>query len=333
MGTIDQITYRARAGGGRGADTAATSIADKAQLDRWQRVLEPLVVAGRPLGRAYLNFGTQAALVRWYAEAGSRADWQYALALIDQSDTLTAGYALELPDLGPDELSQSGGQAQLWRTEHGPGHDAIAAKARSADAVALLTPLLAHGLNEVRQVNMPWTERSLPEAVMWALAGILDMIADRRPLSFHTYERAGSRIPAADGLFVSFRPDVTAVPPPDPGLRALAALLVALYTAGPAVLRRALSDLGPLPDDHASKISRLFELRPSTQTETTHTGETRNVQPARTDSDQAVMCPMCLHEIQDWGRLNYWHWDVTSDTYVPLVLPPELNEAQRGQRL
>src|SRR6516225_820201 len=113
MSTIDQITYRARNGSAGIIYEAATSIRDQPGSERWLRRLEPWLRAGRPYGRAYLDFGSQAAFIRWYAEAGSRFDWQYALVLVGQSTMLTGTYALELADPDLRTLSEDGGQFPL----------------------------------------------------------------------------------------------------------------------------------------------------------------------------------------------------------------------------
>ena len=76
MDAIDQITYRARNGSAGVIYEAATSIKENRDRERWQRRLEPMLRIGRPPARAYLNFGTRAAFIRWYAESGSHFDWQ-----------------------------------------------------------------------------------------------------------------------------------------------------------------------------------------------------------------------------------------------------------------
>jgi Double-GTPase 2 len=360
MGTIDQITYRARGGSAGVIYEAATSLRDKAEIERWQRRLEPLLRVGRPPGRAYLNFGTQAACIRWYAESASHFDWQYALVMVAQPDVLTGDYALELPDLDLPELYQGGGQVTLLRTEHGRGHDTIEARACSADAIQLLIPLLAHALRGERRVTMPWTEPSLPEAALWGLVSILEMIGDTRPVSFHTYVASSSRDSDTPGLFVSFRPDAKAVLPPDPGYWELAADLAARFADGPAALRQTLAQSGMLePADDADRISRLLSLWPRAQAGSTYTGGTTTVtasfdDPApvsfteaapssgtgwrgrHTGQDtpgQVVLCPMCLHEIQDWNTLDYWRWDAAQEAYVELPVQPDLSDTQQEHYL
>ena len=112
---------------------------------------------------------------------------------------------------------------------------------------------------------MPWTEPSLPEAVMWGLVSILGMIGDTRPVSFLTYATrpAGTRTPPGCSSRSARRRPVL---PPDPGFAALAADLAARFADDPAELRRTLAEHGMLePADHAGRISRLLTLWPRVQ--------------------------------------------------------------------
>ena len=187
--------------------------------------------------------------------------------LVASPEALTGSYALELPDLDLPMLYQGGGQAPLARADRGPGHDAIEARACSADAIQVLIPLLAHALRGERRVTMPWTEPLLPEAVLWGLVSILEMIGDPRPVSFHTHVPSSSRDPDTPGLFVSFRPDAGPVLPPDPGYLQLAARLAGSFADGPAELRQELAQVRMLePADDAGRINRLLSLWPRTQT-------------------------------------------------------------------
>ncbi len=341
MDFIDQITYRARSGSTGAIDEAATSIRDQAQAERWRQRLEPLLRIGRPPGRAYLNFGTQAACIRWYAESTSRFDWQYALVLVAQPYVLTSGYALELPDLDLAELSQGGGQVPLVRT-WGRDHDAIEARACSVYAIQLLIPLLAHALRGERRVTMPWTEPMLPEAVLWGLVSILEMIGDDRPISFQTYLSSSGRDPGTPGLLVSFRPDARTILPPDPGYLKLASGLAAWFADGPDDLRLTLAEYGMLePADDAGRINRLLNLWPRAPAGHAYTGETATVNASFEGSapvtetgapGRGVICPMCLHEIQNWNTLDYWRWDADQEVYVELQVPLGLNETQLEQR-
>lgn len=360
MSAIDQIAYRARNGSTGFIYEVATSLWDKAGSDRWRRRIEPWLRAGRPQGHAYFNFGAQAAFIRWYAEARSHFDWQYALVLVGQSDVLTGSYALELPDSDLPMLSRGGGQVPLVRKKWGPAHDVIKAQARSADAIELLTPLLAHALRGERRVTMPWPGPALPEAVMWGLVSILDMIGDTQPVSFFTRMSASGQDPDTPGLFVTFRPDATTVLPPDPGFEALAGNLADMFANGPDELRQTLAEHGMLePDDQAGRIGRLLNLWPTSQAGYAQTGGTAIVNansesPApvshadaapspgtdrhRRHSTQdtpgpGVICPMCLGEIQNWSTLDYWRWDPGLEAYVELKVPPDLNETQLDRLL
>jgi hypothetical protein len=357
MSTIDQITYRARNGSGGIIYETATSVRDWTTSRRWQRLLEPWLRIGKPPGRAFLDSGTQTAFIRWYATGASNFEWQYALVLVGQSDVLTAGYALELQDPDLPALYRGGGQVPLRRTEQGPGHDAIEARARSRDAIDLLIPLLAHALRGEHRITMPWTEPSLPEAVMWGVASILEMIGDTQPVSFLTYESRVGRDPDTPGLFVSFRPDATTALPPDPGFKALAADLAVRFADDPAELRQVLVQHGILePADRASRIGLLLDLGPRIQADSAQSGGPATVNassdspPPVSDADaapssgaderssrdtpgQAVTCPMCLHEIEDWKSLDYWRWEPAAEKYVELPVPPGLSQTQLEHHL
>jgi Double-GTPase 2 len=264
MKTMDQITYRAPAGStGRIVQTAASTAA--AEADRWRELLEPFLRIGRPMGRGYLDFGSRAAFVRWYADAGSPLDWQYALALVGDRGVLTASYALELPSPDLQMLYSGGGLVPVARTGPGLGRDVIAAKARSADVRHLLIPLLAHVLLDEHRVTMPWTEPSLPEAAMWGVISILEIVGDKQPVSFLTYASGSNWDADLPGTFVSFRPGAALVPP-DSGFTRLAAALVERFADSPDELREAVSRQGVLAaGDRAGRITRLLTLLPRSQ--------------------------------------------------------------------
>jgi len=348
MSTIHQIVFRAPNGSNGTIVPAFSSIKDNANVERWQRRLDPWLRTGNPLGRGYLDFGEQAAFIRWHTDVASRYDWQYALVLIGPPVVLSAGYALELPELTADLLAISpGGRLRsATRTELGPGHDAIMARARSVQAVELLVPLLARVLAGEQSVTMPWTEPSLPEAVMWGLASILSMLGDTRPVSFLTY--ASGRAANASGLFVSFRPGAARLPP-DPGFETVAIGLATRFAEDTAGLRRTLLRHGMLePTDHAGRITRLLNLWP--HIDTAYSGGTHSVNATfegpsptapvpppgskpGTGTNQSVTCPICLHEIDDWDGLQYWRWDAALEAYVELPVSPALNQNQRDRLL
>ena len=254
MRTMDQITYRAPTGGtGMIAQVAAST--GEAEAGRWRQLLEPFLLVGRPLGRGYLDLGSRAAFVRWYAEAGSPPDWQYALALVGDRGVLTASYALELPDLDRQALYSGSGPVPVARTGHGPGRDVIAALARSADARHLLVPLLARVLLDEHRITMPWTEPSLPEAAMWGLMSILEIVGDKQPVSFLTYASDSNWNADFPGTFVSFRPGAALVPP-DSGFTRLATALVERFADSPDELREAVSRQGCWPRLTVRGVSR-----------------------------------------------------------------------------
>lgn len=352
MSAIDLITYRARAEGeGIIIVQMATSIRDQRQADPWQRRLDLWLRAGHPLGSAYLDFGSEAAFIRWQADAGSRlawwqADagsrfgWEYALVLVGQSAALTGTYALELPELDGSGSALGASGAPLAGETPGPRRDAVEERARSADAVRALIPLLAHALQGERRVTMPWPAPGLPDAVMWGLISILRMIGDNRPVSFLTYVSAPSRESDTPGLLVSFRADATAPLPPDQGFAALAADLAHRFADDPADLRRTLTEHG-LPDaaDHNGRISRLLSLPPRSQPRNGHRGGKAKVSatfggwvPRADPVTSAVMCPICLTEIRDWDALGYWRYGSEGD-YEEIRVPPDVNPTQRARYL
>ena len=191
MSTLDQIIYRAPSGARGIILQAAASLQDPGSGDLWLRRLEPWLRAGGPLGRGYLNFGPESALIRWHDNTTSGIAWQFAHAVVGPSDVLTGSYALllrelpaKLPSLPPDDRPLQVVDTDRIHLSH-PG--VIGARSRSKEAIELLVPLLARVLAGEQRVIMPWTEWSLPEAVVWGLVSILDMLGDARPLSYLTY--------------------------------------------------------------------------------------------------------------------------------------------------
>lgn len=266
MRTVDQITYQARTGSNGMIFETATSLHDQAVSDLWWRRLEPWLRIGKPESHAYLNFGTEAAFIRWHAEPTSHYDWEFAHVLAGAADLLTGRYALELVGSDHPMAFRPDAQEPLATAEGGSGRDAMESRARSADATEQLTPLLAHALREERRVTMPWKAPLGPEAVMWGLLSILQMIGETIPVSFLTY-MSSTRVEAdTAGLFVGFRPDLTAVMQPDPGFITLAEALTAKFAEDPGALRELLERQGMLGlPDRASRIKRLLELVPVIQ--------------------------------------------------------------------
>ena len=191
MSTLDQIIYRAPSGARGIILQAAASLQDPGSGDLWLRRLEPWLRAGGPLGRGYLNFGAESALIRWHDNTTSGIAWQFAHAVVGPSAVLTGSYALlvrelptKLPSLPPDDRPLQVVDTDSVQLSH-PG--VIGARARSKEAIELLVPMLARVLAGEQRVVMPWTEWSLPEAVVWGLVSILDMLGDTRPVSYLTY--------------------------------------------------------------------------------------------------------------------------------------------------
>jgi hypothetical protein len=78
MSTLDQIIYRAPSGPRGIILQAAASLQDPGSGDLWLRRLDPWLRAGGPLGRGYLNFGAESALIRWHDNTTSGTAGQAA---------------------------------------------------------------------------------------------------------------------------------------------------------------------------------------------------------------------------------------------------------------
>jgi hypothetical protein len=362
MSSLDQIVYRAPSGAGGIILPVAASFREHAESDRWLERLDPWLRAGGPLGRGYLDFGSVAALIRWKDDATSGYAWQFANVLVGQATTLSGGYALQLPDL-PAELPRLSRNGRLPAvTDTGlsirSAPSAIETRARSADAIELLVPLLSRLLAGEQSVTMPWTAPFIPEAVVWGLVSILPMLGDSRPISFLT--SASGQPTAPPGVFISFSQGVAAQRP-DPGYEQAAIGLATSYADGPVELRRTLLQHGILePADQAGRIARLLDLWPrslppagnayagnayagNAQTRNAHTGGTQTVNvrsdghtPAtaaslpRADTGSQVICPICLTEL-DWGALPLWHWDGVQGIHVELRVPADASRHQRAR--
>ena len=344
MNVFDVIHYQARPGaGGTAIVQTATSIGDEQRADRWRRRLDRWLRAGSPPGTAYLNFAPEAAFIRFVAPAGSGPDWQSARVLVGQSAELTGPYALELGE--PEEPGgRRGGARNLaegWRP--GARRPGIEARARSADAGAALTTVLAHALQRARRVILPGTDPELAEAIAWGLIVVLRMLGDTRPVSFLTC--APGHIQDADipGMLVSFHPGVSSSVPPDQGFAALAADLARRFSDDPDALRRDLSKHGLPEAADGGRISRLLSLPPRSQSgnanrEATATvsntsgGSAGRPEPAA-PATTSMMCPLCLGNIPDWDALDYWRWDATigGGEYVQIDIPADLNPTQRAR--
>jgi hypothetical protein len=53
----------------------------------------------------------------------------------------------------------------------------------------------------------------------------------------------------------------------------------------------------------------------------------------RADTGSKVICPICLHEIDDWEGLPYWRWDSVQASYVELKIPADVSRQQRHHLL
>jgi hypothetical protein len=264
MSALDQIVCLVPSGTGGPIAPPAASLRDRSETDRWLNRLDPWLRVGDPVGRGYLSFGSQAALLRWKYDPATVGGRHFAHALIGQATSLSAGYALQLPDLPAElpRLSRMGHLPQVAGTS--PGARAAASslekRARSAGAVELLVPLLSRLLGGEQQVTMPWTAPLGPEAVMWGLVSILLMIGDGQPISFLTYASGPPAPPA--GRFVWFRQGV-ATPPPDARYEQAAIGLATGYADGPALLRQTLLQHGtPASADPAARNASLLDLWP-----------------------------------------------------------------------
>jgi hypothetical protein len=364
--TADQITLQARLFDGTGAiATIATSLS-RMEARTWRQLLDPFLQVGRPLGRGYLDFGARVAAIRWYGDARLPLAWEYAHAFVGDRTGLIASQTLELPELNPADLP-GGGLMPVEVSVLGPRHDAIAALARSADARPVLISLLAHVLWGERRIAMPWQEPSLPEAALWGLARILEIIRDAQPLSFLTYASGSLGPDALPGAFVSFQPGGRPVLP-DSGFLRLATLIVEQFADSPDQLRLEVARHGvDVAEDRHAKIKRLLTLLPTTQpkatgdwwtsraTSTPRTIETpgatrtttgRGVASKKQDAPadvgprnasqhvgQVVVCPICLGDITDWDTQSPWQWESALGKYTEREIPAGLNELQRAPYL
>jgi hypothetical protein len=349
--TADQITFRAHPGSD--CTTIATSLS-QAESHIWRQLLHPFLQAGSPSGLGYLDFGARAAAIRWFGDAKPPPAWEYAHALVGDRTGLTASQALELAELDPATLPGRGNSPVDVPAE-GPGHDAISARARSADARPVLIPLLAHVLSGERRIAMPWQEPSLPEAALWGLVCILDIIRDAQPLSFLSYASGSLDPDALPGTFVSFQPGTRPVLP-DAGFLRLATLLVDRFTDSSSQLRQEVARHGiDMAENHSVRIKRLLTLLPVPQPKVTdwwtaRTAETPKPTAGVAEKDvasktrnasaeggawsvprpvgQVVVCPICLGDITDWSTRSLWQWESARGVYTEREIPAGLSELQ-----
>ena len=371
MSALDQIVYRASGSTGATILPLATSLPESPEKDRWLKRLDPWLRAGALAGRGYVIFGPQAAFVRWKGDAAADRAWEFAHVLVGPVSTLSASYALQLPDL-PAELLRLSRNGRLPRvTDTGLGirsaPSGIERRARSASAIELLVPLLSRILAGEQSVTMAWTEPLLPEAVLWGLVSILSMLGDSQPISFLTLASGPTETPG--GLFVSFRHGVAA-PHPDPRYHEVAIGLATSYADNPVQLHLTLLQHGVLePADLAGKNARLLDLWPPSRPRAgnrpadgaaargpagndqarnaypggTHTVNARsdgqlpaNAAPApraSTVREAKIICPVCLHEIYDWESLPRWRWDQFQNAYAELKIPPDAGPVYKARLL
>ncbi|MGO9780150.1 MAG: hypothetical protein ACLPKE_07105 [Streptosporangiaceae bacterium] len=363
--TADQITFQAQQGSAGAITTVATSLSPT-ETRTWHQFLDPFLHAGRPLSRGYLDFGTRAAAIRWFGDAGQPLVWQYAHAFVSERGGLTATQALELPGLNPAALPK-GKLVAVEIPTPGPRHEPIAALARSAAARPVLVLLLAHVLWGERRIVMPWQEPSLPEAALWGLIGILEIIREPQRLSYLSYASGSLGPDALPGTFVSFQPG-TRPGQPDSGFLRLATLLAERFADSPDALRQEVARHGvDVAADRPAKINRLLALLPTAQPKATSdqwipiaTSAPKATPPPRAtattaeqdvagekpsapaeagtqnkprQAGQVVVCPICLGDITDWNTQSPWEWDPAPGKYTELVIPPGLSELQRAPYL
>jgi hypothetical protein len=362
--TIEQILYRAPRGSADTILRTATSVKDL-RLDRhWQETLEPWLRAGGPLGRCFVDFGAQAAAIRWYSGTDRRYDWQYAKALLGDPAILTGIYLLELPELEQPAVFPDGKLLQVTRIDDLSRREEIARRARSADASALLVTLLGTILEGRRQtIIAPWPGPGQSEAAMWGLLNLLSMLGDTEPISYLSY--SAGRPPNISGRFISFRPGADLVRP-DEGYEKMARDLVNSFSRDPERLRQMLRNSGLLEStSHASRVARLIKQLPRIMAGDVPTFTV--MQPPRTSPaaptkppaaapapaapaapaassaapaasagsgpGPVVQCPLCLGDIRDWDQLKYWRWVPDPGEYVEVQLEPGLSDAQRKRLL
>lgn len=347
MNDIDQILYRAPRGSGDTILRSASSVADPEADRAWQQLLQPWLRAGGPLGRCYVNFGSTAAAIRWHASSDRRYDWQYASVLVGEPAVLTGDYLLDLPELSEPVMPPGGRLRPVTGMPRQSPRDVTAWSARSAEARELLVPLLGRILEGQQNVIMPWPGPGIPEAAMWGVLDILSMLGDTEPVSFLCY--AAGRPPAVAGRLVCFRPGATRVPP-DEGYEKMARGLATSHGADRDKLRQVLRGNGLLEAaDRASRMTILLRQWPhiaagkypsaaaasASRRLTTVTprpsggGAPPSAMPATGASPPAVQCPLCLGDVHDWNKLDYWRWNPEASSYEQIKITPGLSEAQR----
>jgi hypothetical protein len=364
MSTFEQIIYRAPSGPHGMILQAAASVADPGARELWLRRLDPWLRVGGPQGRGYLHFGAQSALIRWHDVSSSGMAWQFAHVVVGGKDLLTGAFALRVRPLPAKlpVLPQDGRPLQPVNADRvllSPW-EATESRARSKNAIDLLVPILARVLSGAQSVTMPWTEGSLPEAAVWGLVSIMEMLGDTRPLSFLTYlSGAPADIP---GTLVSFRPGAAA-PAMAPEFETAAVGLAASYADNPTGLRQLLHQHGVSGQtDRTQRNERVLDLwprrrppaapgsppaAPLTVNANPRSAQRMNTPPngrpaaAATSALAArpggqpgklVTCPICLTPIGDWDALKRWTWDKDLQSYSELTLLGDIGTPLRAHQ-
>jgi hypothetical protein len=341
VSTVELISYRAKAvPGGVEISQNATSFRPPQLAYSWRKRLDPWLRAGGSKGCGYLNFGAEAAFIRWQPTSVPRLEWRSAIARVGPSSEFTGSYALELPE--PDGTGFSGG-GTIQPGQTGPRRAEIEARARSSAAIAQLIPLLAHALVGERRVTVPWAPGGIPEAAMWGLITILRMLGDPLPVSYLTHAAGPVRDGDTPGLLVTFRADASAPLPPETGFLAIATEVARRFADDPAALllsarEHRVQDAA----DRGSRINRLLSMlgRGTATLDATHNGgagstvvtgvTTAGERPGSAGS--AIMCPVCLYEITDWDALSYWNYTSEGD-FEEIRIPPDANPLQRARHV
>ena len=370
--TVHQISFQAQQGSLGAITTVATSLSP-AGARVWQQRLTPFLQVGRGGGRGFLDFGPGCAAIRWSGDPSQPQAWQYVHAYVGEPGQLPATQVLELPALDPAALP-SGPAVAVAVSAPRPGYQSIASLARSAGATQVLTPLLAYVLwRDRRVVNMPRQESALPEAALWGLINILEIIKEPQRLSFLSYASNSLAPETLAGTFVSFQPGAPAGQP-EPGFLRLASFLAGRFADSSDALRQVVARHGiDMAADRAGSISRLLALLPTAQlrrtgewwiqkpapdpasaTASTAAGVSEAAGPATVPSaappapsssaptpappapraaGDVVVCPICLGDITDWNTQSPWEWEPTLGVYRELEIPAGLTELQVAPHL
>ena len=149
MSALDQIVYRVPSGTGGTIVPAAASLRDRSETDRWLNRLDPWLRTGAPAGRGYLNFGSQAALLRWKDDPAAVGSWHFAHVLVGQAAVAErrlraaiAGPSGRTAPAVPDGSPSSGRWNQPGRQGSGevPGEAGAVSRRRGTAGAAAVPP-------------------------------------------------------------------------------------------------------------------------------------------------------------------------------------------------